>query len=205
MRLRVLRQRDRRVQQIAVGVHHAAVAVQLELAGARVSQIAARCSYLKEPVPLNHQIQRIRRLREISLRENDFVGGRARTQAELQSARHGGLSARRRSRLNHGLVHQILKLRTARLKAGSVGVRQIVGDIIDVHLLSGHAAGRAVESSNHNFSYPLALYFALRAHPSHLGESLLVHVGCDRDGLLQHFELPHQPHQAHRGLGRRHV
>ena len=79
-----------------------------------------------------------------ALREDDGVGRRPRAQAELQAARHHGLRSGRGAGLHHILIQQILKLSAARLEAGGVGVGQIVGDVVDAHLLGGHAAGGAV-------------------------------------------------------------
>src|SRR5579871_647593 len=46
----------------------------------------------------------------------------------------------------------------------------------------------------------LALLF-LRSYPRHFLNGALVHLAAQRNGLLQHFELAHDPDQPHSRLG----
>ena len=71
------------------------------------------------------------------------------TPTNLQSAWDHCLRSGRRSGLHHAGVEQILKLGPALLEAHSIGVGQVVGDIVDVGLLGGHTAGRAEQCSDH--------------------------------------------------------
>ncbi len=59
--------------RIAVGRHDIAVAVEMKRAAAGVSQVAAGLPNLEESVALDHDVERVVGLREIALRENDFV------------------------------------------------------------------------------------------------------------------------------------
>ena len=78
---------------VAVGGHHVAVAIQVKRAGARVGEFARRAPHLEEALALNDHIQRIVGLREVALREDDFVRRGARAETELQAGRNHGLLA----------------------------------------------------------------------------------------------------------------
>jgi hypothetical protein len=112
---------------------------------------------MEEALPLDHQVQRIVGLLEIALGEDDRVGRRASTQAELQAAGNRGLRAGGRAGLEEALIQEVLELGAARLEPGGVGVGQVVGDIVDAHLLGVHAAARAIECSDH--VYPPCLSY----------------------------------------------
>ena len=71
------------------------------------------------------------------------------SEADLDTGRHLGGVGRRGTGGLYILVHQVLELRAPHLVASGVGVRQVVGDIVDVHLLGGHAAGSAIKCSDH--------------------------------------------------------
>ena len=156
------RDRDLRLQRVAVLGDHVAVLVQVERAGARVGQLAGGPPDLEEALALDHHVQRIVGLRERPLREEDLVGRCARAQAYLQAGRDRGLLPAGGARLDHGLVDQVLKLRAARLESAGVRIGQVVRDVVDVHLLGGHAAGGAVKCSNH-FNSSSKLWRPLRS------------------------------------------
>jgi hypothetical protein len=121
----------------------------VEVAGAGVGELAVWLSHLEEALALNDEIERVIGLRELALREKNFVGGGAGTEPDLKAGGHDGLLSGGRARLNHALVEEILELRAAHLVPGGVGVGQVVGDIVDIHLLRGHPAGSTVECANH--------------------------------------------------------
>jgi hypothetical protein len=84
-----------------------------------------------------------------ALRQDHSVGDNARPEAELQARRHDRLLAGGGAGGKQVLVEQVLELHTAMFEAGGVGVRQVVGDIVDGQLLSHHAAGGVEECSYH--------------------------------------------------------
>ena len=65
----------------------------------------------KNPLALDHQVERVVGLLECALRKDDGVGGGPGAESELQPAGNGGLRTRRRARLQEALVQQVLKLR----------------------------------------------------------------------------------------------
>src|ERR1019366_7979975 len=83
--LRVLRDGDLRHERIAIQRDYVSALIEVELAGAGVSQRAVRLLHLEKAVALNDEVERVVGLRERSLREDRFVGRRARAQAELQA------------------------------------------------------------------------------------------------------------------------
>ena len=107
------------------------------------------CWIWKKPVALNHEVERIIRLDEIALRENDFVRRRLGAEAKLQPRGNRGRLARRGAGLDHVLVEQVLELRAAGLIAGGIRVGKVVGDVIHVELLRVHSAGGTEECSDH--------------------------------------------------------
>jgi hypothetical protein len=111
----------------------------------------------------------------------------------LQPGGNHGLLAGGSPRLQQVLVQQILKLDPPRLVSVGVGVGQVVGDVVHVHLLRRHPAGGAEKRSHHNCSLPAGSYEATRATSSTASRFI-----CDpAGGLLQHFKLAHDRHQAH--------
>src|SRR5229473_7463072 len=102
----------------------------MEITGPGISQVAGSSADLKESLALDDQVQRVIGLREITLRKDHFVGGRARPQPQLKTGRYGGLLARGSAWLDHGLLKQVLKLRSARFEAGSVRVGNIIRDVV---------------------------------------------------------------------------
>src|SRR6185437_3138876 len=89
---------------------------------------------------------------EVTLLKNNFIRCGARAEAELKSCGHHGGLPGGRSRRDHVLVEEVLKLRAAGFIPCGVGVGQIVGDIVDICLLRFHTAGGAVKSSDHSIS-----------------------------------------------------
>ena len=140
---------DLRLDGISVGGDHVAVLVQVESAGARIGDVAGGAADLEETAALDDHVERIAGGGEIALREDDLVRGSARAQSKLQAGGNHGLLSGGGAGLENILIHEVLELRAAHLVAGGVGVGQVVGDVIDVHLLGVHAAGSAVECSDH--------------------------------------------------------
>ncbi len=148
-RLRLRGDRNGRLDGVSAGGDDVAVHIELEAAVPRVTQLAVWELDLKKALALNAQVERIVGFLEISLRKNDFVGRRTSTQANLKSAGDDSLRASRRPRLDETLIQKILKLRGSHLKAVGVGVGQVVGDVVHVHLLRRHSTGRAIKCSDH--------------------------------------------------------
>ena len=162
-------------------------------AGAGVGQLARRPADLKEAVALNHDVERVIGRREVALGEDDLVGGGARAEAKLQARRHGGLLAGGGAGLHHVLVEQVLKLRAPHLVAGGIGVGEVVGDVIDVELLGRHAAGGAVECSNHE---KLLLARSSMSRRGRLPQCFGVH-SCPSRRLSAAFRTGASPDQPH--------
>jgi hypothetical protein len=99
---------------------------------------------LKESIPFNRYIELIACRNEISLRK-DFLDGRSfHTETYLDSTWIQGRLRSRGTWLYNVLVHEILKVCATLFETRRVDVRQVVGDDIDVRLLSVHASGRCV-------------------------------------------------------------
>ena len=81
--------------------------------------------------------------------EDDLVGNRLGTEAQLQTSRNVGLRAGSGSGLDHRLIEQVLELRAPGFEANSVRVREVIGDVVHIHLLGSHAAGGAEQGSDH--------------------------------------------------------
>src|SRR5690242_754122 len=112
----------------------------MERPGARVGELSVGLQDLEKSIALDGDIERVRRAGEVSLREVDLIGGWTRAQSDLQARRDHRLRAGRRSRLQHGLIEQVLKLNLAALETGGIGVGQIVRNIINRQLLRFHSA-----------------------------------------------------------------
>ncbi len=147
--LRLSRNRNLGFDRITVSRHDVAVAVELETAVAGVGQFTRRTPHLEEAFALNYHVQWIVGLLEVALGKDDFVGRRTRSQTDLQSARNTRLRSRGSSGLNETLIQQILELRPPHFEAVGVGVRKVVRDVVNVHLLRGHTAGGAIQCSDH--------------------------------------------------------
>lgn len=147
--------RDLRLDGIAVGGDEVAIAVQVEVACPRVSQLAAWHSNLEEAASLDDDIHRIFGALEVALAEDDLVGTGPRAKSELETRGDYSLGPGGGSGLNEVLVQQVLKLGTALLEAYGVGIGQVVCDVVDVHLLGRHSACCAVECSDHLYISPL--------------------------------------------------
>src|SRR5439155_19589441 len=135
-RLSVRRNCDLRLEGIPIRRHHISVAVEVERARPGVGGLASGPPYLKEPAALNHKVERIVGLREVSLSEDDLIGRGARAKTQLKARGHDGLLSGRSAGLYQVLVHQVLKLGASRFKASRIRVGQVVSDIVDVQLLS---------------------------------------------------------------------
>ena len=102
--------------------------------------------------------------------------------------------------LNHVLVKQVLELRSPYLVSRRVGVGQIVGDVVHIDLLRGHAAGGAdivLESS-----VPCCL--SLCGNARYFVRST-VHFGMDLYRFGQTFKLAQYLNQPDRSFGWRKV
>ena len=183
-------------KRIAAGGHHIAILVELELAVAGIRQLSVGLQHLKEAPPLDDHVQRVVGLRETALRGDDLVARRARAQPQLQPGRNHGLLAGGSARLQQVLVEQILKLHPPRLVSGGVGVGQVVGDVVHVHLLRRHTAGGAEKRSHHNELLSCSPR-ALGSHAGNFFDRLAIHLRSQRGGLLQHFKLAHDRHQPY--------
>ena len=133
-----------RFDRIAAAGYDVAIPIQLKITRACIGDITCRAADLEKALALNHQIQWIVGLLKISLREDNRIGGGPGAQTQLKAARHHGLRPGRGAWLQEALVKQVLKLGPARLESDRVGIGQIIGDVIDAHLLSSHAAGGAI-------------------------------------------------------------
>ena len=121
---------------------------------------------------------------------------------KLQSGGNDGLLAGGRAGLDQVLIQQVLKLRAPGFEARRVGIRDIVRDVFHIGLLRVHAAGGAKQCSYHFF---ISSVTCARLNLRHFFDGLFPHVVGNRDGLLHHFELAHQAHDAHRSMRSAHV
>src|ERR1700726_2328736 len=98
----------------------------MEAAGLGICQVTRGPSNLEKPVHLDNNVQRIAGLGKTTLREDDLVRDRSRSQPQLQPRGYYGLLAGRGARLDHVLIHQILKLRPPGFETVGVRVRNVV-------------------------------------------------------------------------------
>ena len=174
------RNRDRRLERIALGGHDLALAVQVKRAGARVAGLAAGQRDLEEAGAFDREVERaaasLRRLPVLKLRA---VATARDAEAGFEADRRFGLLRRRRARRLDLLVDQVLELDAALLEAGRVDVGQVVRDVVDVGLLRVHAAGGRIQCANHgclSFSLPICARVADRStRPSTTTLDLLIH------------------------------
>ncbi len=82
------------------------------------------------------------------------------------------------ARLQQVLIHQVLKLGAPRFVSRGVGVGQVVGDVVEIGLLSVHSARGTIESTNHLGSFIYGFNFR------DFRDSLFIHVRAKHDGLL---------------------
>jgi hypothetical protein len=51
--------------------------------------------------------------------------------------------------LDEILIQKVLEFRAAHFESHGICVRQIVGDVVNIHLLRNHAAACTIKSSDH--------------------------------------------------------
>src|SRR5579884_1326258 len=153
---RVLRDRDLRAQEVAVGGDDRAVRVALERAVARVRRAAVRHRDLEEPVALDRDVERVAGLLQRPLGERLLRGADLHAQTDVLSDRDDRRADRRAGRA-HGLVDQVLESRLVRAEPGRVDVREVVADRVDVVLLSDHPGRGGVQCSHHDGARSYAL------------------------------------------------
>src|SRR6185437_8654251 len=125
---------------------------KVESPAAGVRGLARRQSHLEKALTLDRQVERVASLAEIALALYDLRGGGARSQANLQASGNRGLLGRSCARHDHVLVNQIFKLQTPLAKSGGTRVGQIIGHVLQIHLLRAHPAGAGVQGSQHSSS-----------------------------------------------------
>jgi len=115
----------------------------MKAAGASVSNGAIGPRDLKKTLPLNRNIERVAGVIEVTLFHNHLGRRRARSQADLKA---GGVSLRalRGSGNDDVLVNHVLELQLALAEAGGAGVRQVVGNCVQIGLLRAHSASGCV-------------------------------------------------------------
>ena len=107
---RIRRNRNRRIERIAVRRHHVSLVVEMEHARAGVAGLAAGHLHLKKPGSLDRQVQRIAGGVEVALHLDDLRRRRLRPQTNLQTGGDCGVLRRRRARHDQVLVDQVLEL-----------------------------------------------------------------------------------------------
>src|SRR3981189_1442572 len=137
---RPLRNGDRRLHGVPVRGHDVALRVEMKSSAAGVGGVAAGQLHLEKSLAFNSQIERIAGRAHVALQLNDLRRGRTSAETDLQACRNRRLLGRRRSRHDHILVEQILKLEPPSPETGRAGVGQVVGDGIEIELLRLHAA-----------------------------------------------------------------
>jgi len=114
-----------------------------------VTDLSVGQKYLEKALALNGKIKRVTGGGEIALGLDDFCFRCAGTETYLQTRRYRGLLCGGGARHNFVLIQKVGEIHLALLKAGGTGVGEIVGDVVQIELLSGHSAGGSVEGTKH--------------------------------------------------------
>jgi hypothetical protein len=133
----------------AVLRHDGAVVGQLERAIAGIGGGAVRQVDLEKAAALERDVERIVGHLQVALLVDAIDRDRLDADADLHAGRNdragvGGLGAD----AAHVLIEQVRELGAAALVAGGGGVRDVVRDHLDIHLLGEHACGGGGEGAH---------------------------------------------------------
>src|SRR5208337_3579846 len=120
----------------------------MKAAASSVGELSVRREYLEVAHTLNREIEGDSGLLEVTLQLQDFRGGGAGAEPNLESGGDSLLGVGG-ARCDRVLVEEILKLDSAFAETGSVGVGEIVGNIVQIGLLCSHSTGGGIERSKH--------------------------------------------------------
>ena len=132
----VLRNGDGRLHWVAAGGHQLTGLIGLEGAVAGIRRRAVRHQDLEKAQAVNRHIFRVVGLDRIALRVDAFGSHYPDTRADLQTGRHAGLVRGLTAALAQVLVEQVFKHGAAAFEAGSANVGEVVGDHVELGLLS---------------------------------------------------------------------
>jgi hypothetical protein len=149
---------NRGLDGIAIDRDETPLGVALQVAGARVAHRSIGALHLKEAFALDGEIERITTLLHRALLEDGRGRDGASPLADLQASRELTTTRGLPAWLAHRLIEQVLKFRAAAPESRGVHVRHVVGDDVDVQLLSSHPGSRGIERSEHDFD----LLFSVR-------------------------------------------
>ncbi len=121
----------------------------MERPGAGIGNLAVRHLHLKESLALNRQIEWVASLAEVSLKLKNFRSARLGTQTNLQTSGIGSLLRGRRPWHDHVLVQQIGELQAPPSESCRARVGQVIGHVIEIHLLRVHAACSGIQCAEH--------------------------------------------------------
>ena len=158
----IRRNGDSGFHRITIRSHNISLRVEMKRPAAGIRGFPRRQSHLKKSLPAHCYIQRVAGLAEIALGLHDFRCGGPCAQAYLQSRSDRGLLRRGGARHDHVLIKKIFELYAPLSKPRGAGVREIIGDIIQVGFLGAHSARGRVESSQHSPSSSKIRYAAVR-------------------------------------------
>ncbi len=160
--------------------------IEMEAAAAGIGDLSGGREDLEISESLDGEVERVSGLLEVALRLQNLSGGGAGSEPNLHAGGDsllGGGSAGR----DHVLVDEILKLDAAFAESGSIGIGEIVGNVVQIGLLRGHATGGGIERTKHGGSYNLGQIFGC-------GLVELVVKGGER--ALHHFRIALDFNQA---------
>src|SRR5205085_2631490 len=133
----------------AIGGDEHTLIRDLEAAVARVGLLTARHLDGEQTFAVDGDVERAPGLLERTLSVQPLHRGEMRSAADLNRRRGVRLGAAEDLRTLHGLVEQVLELRSAALEARGVHVREVVRDDFGAGLLRGHSGRGGSESGIH--------------------------------------------------------
>src|SRR6185437_2855268 len=116
----------------------------MERAGARIPELSTGQLYLKEAGALDGDVQGVPGSLDFPLCLDNLGRSRSNTETHLKTRGDSRLLRGCRTRHYLVLIQQIRKLHPAFLEARCAGVREIVRDVIQVHLLGVHSGRSCV-------------------------------------------------------------
>src|SRR5579862_3349485 len=149
---RVLRQGDAGLNDESVSCDDLAGRAQLKGSGPRIGRTAVRHLDLEEAAALDSQVERIVGVDEIALPGDAIDGRRLDARADLNADRDKRSGIRRiRADIALVLIEQILEFGALRFEGRRVEIGDVIGDDLDIELLSKHP-GRGDGERAHDLS-----------------------------------------------------
>src|SRR5262249_5196567 len=131
----IRRNRHRGLYRVSILGYKIAGGIEVKSSSTCVGGFSVGQKHLEKSRALDRKVERVAGLAEVPLQLDDFGGGRARAQADLQSSNQRRLLRGCRAGHDEVLIDQVFELHAAAAKPCRARVGEIVGDRVEIGFL----------------------------------------------------------------------